>query len=153
APPRRVRRARARAPPRRERAVPGGGFGGTWVLAPRIGRGQTQVEDFVCRWLLLKDFIRLRKTFDRASRRHRIDPENLMRESKHSVKGTASPMAARGRATIAVLHPGEMGARLGAILVGRGHRVLAWSAGRSDATRCRAAAAGIEEAASLAELA
>src|SRR5262245_26942111 len=75
-----------------------------------------------------------------------------MVKSTHPVKGLASTMAA-GHATIAVLHPGEMGARLGAILVGRGHRVLAWSVGRSAATRRRAAGAGIEEAASLAELA
>ena len=52
--------------------------------------------------------------------------------------------------TIALLHPGEMGAALGACLVSRGHRVV-WAAhGRSAATRTRAAAAGLEDLSSLA---
>ena len=42
--------------------------------------------------------------------------------------------------TIAVLHPGEMGAGVAAQLVSAGHRVLWCSAGRSAATRKRAAA-------------
>ena len=61
--------------------------------------------------------------------------------------------AKRARATIAILHPGEMGARLGELLAARGHRVLAWSAGRSAATRERAARAGLAPVDSLAELA
>ena len=52
--------------------------------------------------------------------------------------------------TIALLHPGEMGAALGACLVGCGHRVLWASEGRSAASLTRAAAAGIEDAGSLA---
>jgi 3-hydroxyisobutyrate dehydrogenase-like beta-hydroxyacid dehydrogenase len=57
------------------------------------------------------------------------------------------------RATLAVLHPGEMGARVAGILRERGHRVLGLGAGRSAATRRRAEAAGIEEAGSLPALA
>jgi 3-hydroxyisobutyrate dehydrogenase-like beta-hydroxyacid dehydrogenase len=48
--------------------------------------------------------------------------------------------------TIALLHPGEMGAAVGACLVGRGHRVLWTSQGRSAATGSRAKAAGLEDA-------
>jgi 3-hydroxyisobutyrate dehydrogenase-like beta-hydroxyacid dehydrogenase len=46
--------------------------------------------------------------------------------------------------TIALLHPGEMGAALGACLVSRGVRVVWASQGRSAATRKRAEAAGLE---------
>ena len=46
--------------------------------------------------------------------------------------------------TIALLHPGEMGAALGACLVARGLRVLWVSQGRSAATGKRAEAAGLE---------
>ncbi len=42
--------------------------------------------------------------------------------------------------TVGLLHPGAMGAALGAALVGNGHEVLWASAGRSDATRARAEA-------------
>lgn len=52
--------------------------------------------------------------------------------------------------TIALLHPGEMGAQVGACLVDRGHRVLWVSAGRGEATRERARAAGLVETSSLA---
>ena len=52
--------------------------------------------------------------------------------------------------TIAVLHPGEMGAALGAGLVARGHPVVWASAGRSAATRKRADACGLEDMATLA---
>src|SRR5205823_3523169 len=45
--------------------------------------------------------------------------------------------------TAALLHPGEMGAAVGACLVARGLRVLWVSQGRSAATRARAAAAGL----------
>ena len=41
---------------------------------------------------------------------------------------------------IGLLHPGEMGAAVGDVLVERGHEVLWASTGRSDATRSRAAA-------------
>src|SRR6266536_1978867 len=46
--------------------------------------------------------------------------------------------------TIAMLHPGEMGAAVGACLVWRGFRVLWVAQGRSAATRARADAAGLE---------
>jgi 3-hydroxyisobutyrate dehydrogenase-like beta-hydroxyacid dehydrogenase len=52
--------------------------------------------------------------------------------------------------TIALLHPGEMGAALGACLVSRGHRVVWASEGRSASTRTRAADAGLEDLKSLA---
>ena len=41
---------------------------------------------------------------------------------------------------VGLLHPGEMGAAVGDVLVGRGHEVLWASSGRSEATRARAAA-------------
>jgi len=50
---------------------------------------------------------------------------------------------------VAVLHPGEMGAAIGACLVSRGLRVVWASEGRSAATRSRAAAAGIEDQGTL----
>src|SRR5690242_18131767 len=51
--------------------------------------------------------------------------------------------------TIGVLHPGEMGAALGARLGERGH-VVAWAGdGRSAATRARAEAAGLRDAGAL----
>jgi 3-hydroxyisobutyrate dehydrogenase-like beta-hydroxyacid dehydrogenase len=46
---------------------------------------------------------------------------------------------------IAVLHPGEMGAAVGACLSGRGFRVLWVSEGRSPATRARARASALED--------
>jgi 3-hydroxyisobutyrate dehydrogenase-like beta-hydroxyacid dehydrogenase len=55
--------------------------------------------------------------------------------------------------TIGVLHPGEMGCAIAAHLVGAGHRVLWVSAGRGERTAERAAAAGLHDAGSLAELA
>ena len=53
---------------------------------------------------------------------------------------------------IGVLHPGEMGAAMGARLQERGHDVVWSSDGRSDATRERAEAAGLRDAGSLAAL-
>src|SRR3979490_3636691 len=47
--------------------------------------------------------------------------------------------------TAALLHPGEMGAAIGAGVGGRGLRVVWASAGRSAATRTRARAAGLED--------
>ena len=52
--------------------------------------------------------------------------------------------------TVALLHPGEMGAAIGAGLVARGHRVVWVSAGRGAATRKRALSAGLEDVATLA---
>jgi len=51
--------------------------------------------------------------------------------------------------TIALLHPGEMGAAVGASLVSRGVRVVWASENRSPATRNRANWAGLEDAGSL----
>ncbi len=51
--------------------------------------------------------------------------------------------------TVALLHPGEMGAAIGACLRGRGLRVVWASAGRSAATRFRANAAGLEDLGAL----
>src|SRR5206468_592845 len=51
--------------------------------------------------------------------------------------------------TVALLHPGEMGAAIGACLHGRGLRVVWASAGRSAATRSRANAAGLEDLGAL----
>ena len=51
--------------------------------------------------------------------------------------------------TVALLHPGEMGAAIGACLCGRGLRVVWASAGRSTATRSRANAAGLEDLGAL----
>jgi len=48
--------------------------------------------------------------------------------------------------TIALFHPGEMGAAVGACLAGRGHRVLWASTGRSAASAARAKASGLEDA-------
>ncbi len=50
---------------------------------------------------------------------------------------------------VAVLHPGEMGAAIGACLAARGLRVVWASDGRGAATRSRAGAAGIEDLGSL----
>jgi 3-hydroxyisobutyrate dehydrogenase-like beta-hydroxyacid dehydrogenase len=50
------------------------------------------------------------------------------------------------RQTIALFHPGEMGAAASACLAGKGHRVLWASAGRSAASAARAEAAGLEDA-------
>jgi len=52
--------------------------------------------------------------------------------------------------TIALLHPGEMGAAIGACLAKRGLRVVWASAGRGAVTRTRAMAAGLEDLGSLA---
>ncbi len=54
---------------------------------------------------------------------------------------------------IGVVHPGQMGASVGAAAAACGHEVYWASAGRSAASRARAAAAGLADAGSLAELA
>ena len=56
-------------------------------------------------------------------------------------------------ATIGVLHPGEMGAAVAAGLVRAGHTVLWASEGRSDATRERAARAGLTDGSTVAAVA
>ncbi|HEY6278506.1 MAG TPA: DUF1932 domain-containing protein [Streptosporangiaceae bacterium] len=56
------------------------------------------------------------------------------------------------RVVVGVLHPGEMGAAVGACLTGCGHRVVWASAGRSTATSARAVAAGLSDVASLTEV-
>ena len=48
-------------------------------------------------------------------------------------------------ARIAILHPGEMGAAVGAVLARAGHDVGWLARGRSDATRARADEAGLRE--------
>jgi 3-hydroxyisobutyrate dehydrogenase-like beta-hydroxyacid dehydrogenase len=55
--------------------------------------------------------------------------------------------------TIGLLHPGEMGAALGAALRAKGETVLWASAGRSEATAERARKAGLEDAGTVEELA
>jgi len=54
---------------------------------------------------------------------------------------------------VGLLHPGEMGAAIGAVLRQRGIEVLWASAGRSEATAARAEAAGLVDAGTVAELA
>lgn len=54
--------------------------------------------------------------------------------------------------TIGLLHPGEMGCAIGAELVRAGHRVLWASADRGPATAARAAAAGLLDVGTVAEL-
>jgi 3-hydroxyisobutyrate dehydrogenase-like beta-hydroxyacid dehydrogenase len=51
--------------------------------------------------------------------------------------------------TVGLLHPGEMGAAVGAVLRGQGIRVLWASEGRSDETCARGEAAGLEDAGSV----
>jgi 3-hydroxyisobutyrate dehydrogenase-like beta-hydroxyacid dehydrogenase len=64
----------------------------------------------------------------------------------------STPDAARVTA-VGLLHPGEMGAALGAVAAAKGHRVLWASAGRSEATVARARGAGFEDVGSVPELA
>lgn len=52
-------------------------------------------------------------------------------------------------AQIALFNPGEMGSAVGAALVARGHRVWCALEGRSEATRHRAARAGLTDAATV----
>jgi len=55
--------------------------------------------------------------------------------------------------TIGLLHPGEMGAAVGAVLRGGGHRVVWASEARSSETRARADRAGLEDVGTAAEVA
>src|SRR4051794_24584807 len=52
-------------------------------------------------------------------------------------------------AVVGLLHPGSMGAAMGAALRANGHTVLWASAGRSDETRVRAHAEGLTDAGDL----
>jgi len=54
--------------------------------------------------------------------------------------------------TVGLLHPGEMGAAVGAVLREQGHRVVWASAGRSTETHARAGAAGLVDVGSPAEV-
>src|SRR5439155_4952570 len=58
----------------------------------------------------------------------------------------------RGQAVIGLLHPGQMGAAVGAQLVGAGHSVLWCRSGRSEASTRRAEAAGLRAVDTLSEL-
>jgi 3-hydroxyisobutyrate dehydrogenase-like beta-hydroxyacid dehydrogenase len=51
--------------------------------------------------------------------------------------------------SVGLLHPGAMGAALGAALVGNGHEVFWASTGRSEATRARAEADGLRDVRTL----
>ena len=53
---------------------------------------------------------------------------------------------------VGLLHPGEMGAAVGAALEAGGAHVLWAAEGRSDATRARAEAAGLTDVGTLARL-
>jgi 3-hydroxyisobutyrate dehydrogenase-like beta-hydroxyacid dehydrogenase len=53
--------------------------------------------------------------------------------------------------TVALLHPGEMGAAVGACLVDRGYQVVWASAGRGASTKQRAGSAGLRDLGSLAQ--
>ena len=55
--------------------------------------------------------------------------------------------------TVGLLHPGEMGAAVGAVLRGQGIRVLWASEGRSEETRARAEATGLEDVETVAAVA
>jgi 3-hydroxyisobutyrate dehydrogenase-like beta-hydroxyacid dehydrogenase len=55
--------------------------------------------------------------------------------------------------TVGLLHPGEMGAAVGAVLRGQGNRVLWASDGRSAETRARADEAGLEDVGSISQVA
>jgi 3-hydroxyisobutyrate dehydrogenase-like beta-hydroxyacid dehydrogenase len=55
--------------------------------------------------------------------------------------------------TVGLLHPGEMGAAVGAVLRGQGHRVLWASDGRSAETRARADEAGLEDVGAISHVA
>ena len=75
----------------------------------------------------------------------------LLRSGHRAGHARAIGKAEKARATVklALLHPGAMGAALGASLRAAGHEVRWCSAGRSAATRRRAEALGLSEAPSL----
>jgi 3-hydroxyisobutyrate dehydrogenase-like beta-hydroxyacid dehydrogenase len=55
--------------------------------------------------------------------------------------------------TVGLLHPGEMGAAVGAVLRAQGHQVLWASEGRSGETHARAEDAGLEDVGSVSKVA
>ncbi|PYO21095.1 MAG: NAD(P)-dependent oxidoreductase [Candidatus Rokuibacteriota bacterium] len=61
-------------------------------------------------------------------------------------------MTAESSTIVGLLHPGDMGAAVGATVVAGGARVLWASAGRSAATRARAREVGLEDAGTLASV-
>jgi len=61
-------------------------------------------------------------------------------------------MTAESSTPVGLLHPGDMGAAVGATLVAGGARVLWASEGRSAATRARAREVGLEDAGTLASV-
>ncbi|HEV2374186.1 MAG TPA: DUF1932 domain-containing protein [Streptosporangiaceae bacterium] len=73
-----------------------------------------------------------------------------MSDISHGLGGGA---AGHGVSAAGLVHPGEMGAAVGACLAGRGLRVLWASQGRSRATAGRATAAGLVDAGTVAEVA
>ena len=66
-----------------------------------------------------------------------------------STGGDIGPASGSALVRVALLHPGEMGAAIGAQLVRAGHEVVWLPQGRSAATRARAEAAGFREADSV----
>src|ERR1035441_9862995 len=58
-----------------------------------------------------------------------------------------------GKAQVGLLHPGEMGAAVGACLVAAGHPAFWASTGRGPVTAARAEAAGLRDAATVGALA
>ena len=74
------------------------------------------------------------------------DPLNFPPDSELRWFGAPTPeMATRTRTTIGLLHPGQMGAAVGASCVAAGCEVLWTADGRSAATVARAEAAGLQE--------
>ena len=75
------------------------------------------------------------------------DPLNFPPDSDLRWYGAPTPddAARASRATIGLVHPGEMGAAVGASCVAAGAEVLWCSEGRSDATVRRAEEAGLED--------
>jgi len=61
-------------------------------------------------------------------------------------------MTAKSSTTVGLLHPGDMGAAVGATVVAGGARVLWASEGRSAATRARAREVGLEDVGALASV-
>ncbi len=75
--------------------------------------------------------------------------EDVVQEATIPAHGEIRSM---GEATIGLLHPGEMGAAVGQCLAAGGHEVLWVPEGRSAETAARARAAGLSDAADLADL-
>ncbi len=87
----------------------------------------------------------------REGRRAGLTPRRLLVRSSGGDNHNQRRGAGESRmATIGLLHPGEMGAAVGAALAGAGHEVLWASEGRSAASAQRAAAAGLIDAGDVA---